>query len=63
MSERDLVRKTKWVEGYEEDDLSVFKNFLFIVPRFVMLSLIVTTKIDLGFVPLFFLILCCDIEK
>ena len=54
MSERYLVRKTEWVEGYEEDDLSIFKNFLFIVPRFVMLSLIVTTKIDLGFVPFSF---------
>ena len=25
--ERELVRKIEWVEGYEADDLSVFKNF------------------------------------
>ena len=29
-SERDLVRKTEWVEGYDADDLSVLKNLLFI---------------------------------
>ena len=29
-SERDLVRKIEWVEGYDVDDLSVFKNLLFI---------------------------------
>ena len=52
-SERDLVRKTKWVEGYDVDDLSVFINFLFIGQRFVVLSLIVATKIDLGCVPFF----------
>ena len=46
---------------YEADGLSVFKNFLFIGQMFVMPSLNVATKIDLGFVP--FLILCCDIEK
>ena len=55
------MRKTEWVEGYEVDDLSVFKNFLFIGQRFVVLSLIVATKIYLGFVP--FLILCRDIQK
>ena len=52
-SERDLVRTMEWVEGYEADDLSVFKKFLFIGQRFVMLLLIVATKIDLGFVPFF----------
>ena len=52
-SERDLVRKTGWVEGYEADDLSVFENFLFIGQRFVMMLLIIVTKIDLGFVPFF----------
>ena len=30
MSERDLVRETEWFECYEANDLSVFKNFLFI---------------------------------
>ena len=61
-SERDLERKSEWVEGYEADGLSVFKIFLFIGHMFVVPSLIVATKkIDLGFVP--FLILCCDIKK
>ena len=55
-SERDLVRKIEWVEGYEAYDLSIFKNFLFISQRFVVLSLIVATKIDLGFVLFFFYI-------
>ena len=47
------MRKTGWVEGYEADDLSVFENFLFIGQRFVMMLLIIVTKIDLVFVPFF----------
>ena len=47
------MRKTEWVEGYEVDDLQVFKNFLFIGQRFVVLLLIVMIKFDLGFVPFF----------
>ena len=43
---------------YDADGLSVFKNFLFISQMFVVPSLIVANKIDLGFVP--FLILCRD---
>ena len=46
---------------YEADGLSVFKNFLLVGQMFVVPSLNVTTKFDLGFVP--FLILCYDIEK
>ena len=26
MSERGLVRKTEWVEGYDADDLSIFQK-------------------------------------
>ena len=36
---------------YEKGGFSVFKNFLFIGQMFAVLSLIVTTKIVLGFVP------------
>ena len=46
------MRNTKWVEGYEANDLSVFKNFLFIGQRFVVLSLIVATKIYQNFISL-----------
>ena len=46
---------------YEKDGLSFFKKFLFIGQMFVVPSLIVATKIDLGFVP--FLILCRDIKN
>ena len=57
---------SEWARGgaltvYESGGLSVFKIFLFISQMFVMPSLIVATKIDLGFVP--FLILCRDIKN
>ena len=46
---------------YEASDLAGFKIYLFIGQMFVVPSLNVTTKTNLGFVP--FLILCRDIEK
>ena len=46
---------------YEVGGLSSFKIYLFIGQMFVVPSLNVVTKTNLGFVP--FLILCCDIEK
>ena len=60
-SERDLVRERIGLKVYEVGDSSVFKIFSIYKPRVVVLSLIITIKIDLGFVP--FLILCRDIEK
>ena len=46
---------------YEASGLSCFKNDLFIGPIFVVPSLNVVTKTNLGFIP--FLILCRNIEK
>ena len=46
---------------YEAGDLSGFKIHLFINQIFVVPSLNVATKTNLGFIP--FLILCHDIEK
>ena len=46
---------------FKVDGLSGFKNFLFIAKCFVVPSLNVMIKTNLGFIP--FLLLCCDIEK
>ena len=46
---------------YEASSLSSFKIDLLIDPIFVVPSLNVVTKTNLGFIP--FLILCRDIEK
>ena len=49
-----MVTKTEWVEGYGQMTFQFSKNFLVIGQRFVVLLLIVATKIDLGFVPFSF---------
>ena len=46
---------------YEASGLSGFKNDLFICPIFVVPSLNVTTKTNLGFIP--FLILCREYKN
>ena len=46
---------------YEKGGLSIFKNFIFIGPKVVVLSFNVLTNIDLGFV--LFLIACRNIQK
>ena len=46
---------------YEEGGLSDLKNYLFMGQMFVVPSLNVVTKTNLGFIP--FLILCRDREK
>ena len=46
---------------YEASGFSSFKIYIFIGQMFVVPSLKIVTKTNLGFV--LFLILCCDIEK
>ena len=53
------MKKDEWVDCFLGKWPFRFKNFLFIAKNFVMPSLNVSTKANLGFIP--FLILCCDI--
>ena len=47
------MKEVSGLKVYEADGISVFKNLLFISQMFVMPSLIIATKVDLGFVHFF----------